>query len=116
MAQLLLFAIDPAIGDPAPAKAARRARKFHGVPPHLRPGFCTGCGEERCVCNERDAMNTAKSRDEQIRTLLNCCIGSNAAFAKLLIDRRSLSDDELRAIIKRLHEAIDRARSDEEVF
>jgi hypothetical protein len=43
---------------------------------------------------------------ERIKVLSQCCIGSRAAFARLLGDRSSLSDAEVRAIIDRLDQVL----------
>lgn len=41
-----------------------------------------------------------------IDALLRCCIGSRAAIARLLEDRQSLTDEQLRQIIDRLDTVI----------
>ncbi len=101
--------------DPKPVGRGRRRLPsiFH------RPGFCLGCGEERCVCDQQGGQEAsmllqlpppgAVVKDPKLvmaETLRKCCIGSHAAFVKLLADRSALSDAELRAIVARLNEVL----------
>lgn len=57
------------------------------------------------------AMAVPDPSAARMETLRKCVVGSRAAFEKLLADRGSLSDEELRAIIARLDQVLlDRRR------
>lgn len=55
---------------------------------------------------EEDLFKRIMSIGVRADELAKCCIGSRAAFAKLLIDRQSIADDDLLQIIQRLDKVI----------
>lgn len=53
-----------------------------------------------------------RRRRRRVDALRRCCVGSRAAFEKLLADRQSLSEPQLRKIIDRLAEVIQGGEGD----
>lgn len=49
-----------------------------------------------------EAHRYSSGATDRIETLTRCCIGSRASLFKLLQDRQSIGDEDLRRIIDRL--------------
>ena len=73
-----------------------------------------GCDFERDEIPRHYGKNLSHRDRHRIDTLAKCCIGSRAAFARLLADRQGLSDEELLAILSRLDEVVNAGMIDSE--